>query len=322
VGRLKHHYVDKLDPPPEAAPPDLTAARVAETQYGVVTLTQLERCGLTRAMVARRVAVGRLRPLHRGVYAFGHAQLRREGRLLAAVFASGPGAVASHRSAADQWGIRPSARAGIDVTVPTRGGRVRRRGIDLHRVRRLNPADVTELDGIPITTVARTLVDLADMAPARIVERALEQSYVHRLLAPGALEDALSRSNGRRTGTLRRLIEEQRTSTITRNDLEERFLAICRSAGLPDPEVNAKLLGYEPDFLWRDRRLIVEADGFGTHSTKHAFEHDRRKDTDLFLAGFHVTRFTHDQITKAPKDTATRLTQLWNAAGRLGVGGR
>jgi very-short-patch-repair endonuclease len=76
------------------------------------------------------------------------------------------------------------------------------------------------------------------------------------------------------------------------------------------------LLGYEPDFLWRDRRLIVEADGFGPHSTKTAFEHDRRRDTDLFLAGFHVTRFTHDQVTKAPRDTAVRLTQLWNATTR------
>jgi very-short-patch-repair endonuclease len=111
---------------------------------------------------------------------------------------------------------------------------------------------------------------------------------------------------------VRRLIAEQRPSTITRSELEERFLAICRRADLPDPEVNARLLGYEVDFLWRDRRLIVEADGYGPHSTKRAFESDRRKDTDLSLEGYNVMRFTHDQITKAPRDTATRLTQLWH----------
>lgn len=222
----------------------------------------------------------------------------------------------SHRSATDRWDLVATARAEIDITVKTRGGRGRRPGIDLHCVRRLDPEDVTVLDGIPITTVARTLVDLGDVAPARIVERALERAYMLRLLAPGALEDALSRSNGRRTGTLRRLLEEQRPSTLTRNDLEECFLAICRSAGLPDPEVNAKLLGYEPDFLWRDRRLIVEADGFGPHSTKRAFEHDRRRDTDLLLAGFQVCRFTHDQITTTPGETAARLTQLWHATDR------
>jgi predicted transcriptional regulator of viral defense system len=232
-------------------PADKAIAAVAARQHGVVTLRQLEACGLGPGAIKHRVGAGRLQRLWRGVYAFGHSELRLEGRLLGAVLACGPRAVLSHRSAADRWGILASARWSIDVTVGTRSGRRRQCGIDLHCVRRLDQSDVTTLDGIPITTVARTLVDLCAIVPPRMVEKALEQSYVLQLVAPRTIEDALARAPGRKTAALRRLLaRETATPTLTRSELEEAFLALCRRGGLPDPEVNVQLHGYEVDFLW------------------------------------------------------------------------
>jgi very-short-patch-repair endonuclease len=297
----------------ESGGADLRAALVAARQSGVITASQLVGCGMGRNMISRRLADGRLRRLHRGVYAWGHDHLRPEGRLLAAVLACGSGAVLSHCCAAERWVLLQTARAAIDVTVEACGTRTKRRGIDLHIVRRLDPRDVTVHDGLPVTTVARTLVDLAATGPPRRAERALEQAYVRRLLAPGALEDALSRAKGRPTAVLRGLIEANRPSTITRNDLEEKMLAISRKAGLPDPEVNEPLHGYEPDFLWRDKRLVIESDGYGAHHTKRAFEHDRRRDIDLDLKGYKVRRFTHDQVMYEPEETGRRLRLLYDA---------
>ena len=107
--------------------------------------------------------------------------------------------------------------------------------------------------------------------------------------------------------------ERSGPSTITRSELEEAFLAIVRRVGLPDPEVNEPLHGYEADFLWRDKRLVIEADGYGPHHTKRAFEHDRRRDIDLALHGYNVRRFTHDQIIHTPAETGRRLRLLYDA---------
>jgi predicted transcriptional regulator of viral defense system len=226
--------------------------------------------------VEHRVVAGHLQRLWRGVYAFGHQELRREGRLIAAVFACGPGAALSYRSAAAHWEILQTSAEQVDVTVATRGTRAQRGGIRLHCSRRLDPEDVTERDGIRTTTVARTLVDLAAVVNDRQLEKALEQAYVLRLLAPGAVEDALERATGRKTRALRRLLAaERRTSTITRSELEERFLALVRLGDLPDPEVNARVHGYEVDFLWRARRRVIEVDGHAFHSTRQAATRDR-----------------------------------------------
>jgi len=296
-----------------AAPPDLALAEIAAGQFGVVTASQARACGLDRNGIQRRLAAGRLQRLWRGVYAFGHQELRPEGRVLAAVLACGEGAVLSHRSAAARWGLLATARERIDVTIATRGGRPRREGIDLRCVRRLDPRDVTELDGIPITTPARTLVDLDAVVPDRLVERALDQAYVLRLLAPGELEDTIQRAHGRKTRTLRRLIAaEGRGAAITRSDLEERFLALVRRGDLREPEVNVRVHGYEVDFLWRAERRVVELDGYAFHSVRGAFERDRRKDVDLELAGYRVTRLTYRQVTDEPEDTMKRVKRiLW-----------
>jgi very-short-patch-repair endonuclease len=290
-----------------AIPVDRRAAAVAARQFGVVTYRQLVGCGLSRDRVQHRVAAGQLQRLWRGVYAFGHQELKPQGRLLAAVFACGSGAVLSHRSAAAHWGLLQTAAARIDVSVPRGGGRTQRPGIRVHTSRRLDPEDVTEREGIPITTVARTLVDLCAVANDRQLEKALEQAYVLRLLAPGAIDDALARAGGRKTVALRRLLRaERRAATITRSELEERFLALVRRAGLPDPEVNARLYDYEVDFLWRAQRRVIEVDGHAYHSTRQAASRDRRKDDDLETAGYRVTRFTADQVLHDPSDTLAR----------------
>jgi very-short-patch-repair endonuclease len=293
---------------------DLEAAKVAAGQFGVITHAQLVSCGLSRGRIDQRVKAGYLQRLWRGVYSFGHQELTREGRLIAAVLACGPGAVLSHRSATHQWEMLLTAQTTIDVTVPTRAGRAKREGIRLHCVRRLDPADVTELKGIPITSPGRTLVDLNAVVPERLVERALEQAYILRLLRPGELEGAIERAPGRKTRALRRLIAaERRTSTITRSELEERFLALIRRGGLPDPEVNVRLHGYEVDFLWREHRRVIEVDGHAFHSTRQATTRDRRKDDDLEAAGYRVTRFTADQILHDPADTLARAKRVVTA---------
>ncbi len=287
---------------------------MAARQFGVVTLSQVQACGLDRGAIEHRLGSGRLQRLWRGVYAFGHKELTYQGRLTAAVLACGPGAFLSHRSAADHWGLLATSRVSIDVTVVTRGGRRQRPGITLHSARRLDPADLTVHKGIPTTTPARTLVDLCAVVPARLVERAYEQAQIQRLITFDAVVKTLERAPGRTTRPLRRLVAvERKTSTITRSVLEERFLALVRRGGLPEPEVNVRLHGYEVDFLWRAQRRVIEVDGHAYHSTRQATTRDRRKDNDLELAGFPVTRFTSDQVLHDPDDTLARTKRVLRA---------
>jgi very-short-patch-repair endonuclease len=306
VARETHDSPGKVEPPGL----DAVVADLAARQWGVVTLRQLEACGLTRGAIEHRLATRRLQRLWRGVYAFGHQELTRQGQLIAAVFACGRGAGLSHLTAAVEWEMLMREADALDITVPARSGRRRQPGIRLHCVRRLDPDDVTLNNGIPITTPARTLIDLSAVVSDRLVERALEQAQIRRLLPPGALEAALERSHGRKTRVLRALVAtERRVSTVTRSELEERFLALVRHAGLPDPEVNVRIGGYEVDFLWRVERRVIEVDGHAYHSTRQATTRDRRKDDDLEAAGFRVTRFTADQILHNPGDTLARTAR-------------
>ena len=289
---------------------DRAAAAVAASQHGVVSAAQLLECGLTRTQLKHRVASGHLQRLCRGVYAWGHSELRPEGQLIAAVLASGEGAVVGFRSAIAHWELLPTAPAVIDIVAPGRGTRAGRTGIRLHRARRLDADDVTTHRRVPITSVARTLVDFCATGSAREIERAYEQALIRRLVTLNAVVEALERARGRRTKVLRRIIAtERRTRTVTRSELEERFLALVRRGGLPQPEVNARLAGYEVDFLWREQRRIIEVDGYAYHSTRQSTTRDRRKDDDLEAAGYRVTRFTADQILHDPDDSLARATR-------------
>jgi hypothetical protein len=234
---------------------------------------------------------------------------------MAAVLACGPEAVLSHRSAAALHGLRADNRAKTDVTVP--GSSVRPRpGIEVHRSTTLTAADITTVDGIPCTTVARTLVDLGDDVDQQGVERAVGQAEVLGVFDGAAVESALARAGPRRgAGILRTVLEDFKEPNLTRRELERRFLALCRRASLPGPAVNAWItlpdgVAYEADFLWRTERLIAETDSRRFHSHRAAFEHDRLRDQRLTLAGFVVLRFTWRQITREPARVAATLAEV------------
>jgi hypothetical protein len=231
---------EEIDKPP----PDLAISLVAAGQEGLITTDQLIAARLDKSAINRRVRAGRLHRLYRGVYAVGHCNLSREARWLAAVFACGPGAVLSHRSAAACWGIRPQSRGPIEVTVPGTGGRSHRPGLRIHRSTCLKPSETTHADGIPLTTPSRTISDLRRILPADQLDAAIRRAEVLRLdigVQPGYEPD------------------------LTRSELELRVLRICRKHRLPMPEVNARVGPYWVDFLWRDRQLVIEVDGFRHH---------------------------------------------------------
>jgi hypothetical protein len=293
----------------ERIPPDVAVGEVAGGQWGVVSVGQLLAAGLTRAGVVRRVRAGRLHRVHRGVYAVGPLRgLRREGRWLAAVLACGEDAVLSHRSAAAHWELLGSAASLIDVTAPaTRHGLP---GIRLHRSRSLDARETTKHEGIPITKVPRTLLDLAATIQPHRLERALAQAQRLQLYDHRAIADVIARSNGHRgTGALTQAISRE-DPKWTRSELEAWFLTLVRDAGLPEPLVNFTLTApdhprVEVDFCWPTHHLIVETDGWETHRTRAAFEQDRRKDAALTADGWRVVRFTWHE----PRATIQRRLQ-------------
>jgi very-short-patch-repair endonuclease len=287
-------------------PVDSRVAVLAARQHGVITRAQLAALGLSDDAIRRRVCAGHLHRVHRSVYAVGHPRLTRHGRLLAAVVSYGDRAVASHRSAAVLWKLLPERGPRVDVTVPGGGGRGRRGAIIVHRSA-LPAGDVTVRDGIPVTTPVRTLVDLADVLPRRALERAMDEAAYLRLDLR-----ALRPVPGRRgAGQLRRVLAGHAAgSTRTRSELEELLLDLCRRAGLPEPELNQTIEGYEADFIWREARLIVETDGWAAHGTRAAFEWDRRRDAEHTAAGWRVVRITIRRLEEEPEAVAEQLLHL------------
>ena len=272
---------------------DLAVAEIAFVQDGVVSVAQLRAVGLGRGAVQHRVRCGRLHPWHRGVYVVGHRRVGPRGRLWAAVLACGGPyeAVISHRSAAAMWDLVPPPSR-IDV-IASNGSRSTP-AIRVHRTQTLSLTDVVrDEDGLPRTSVARTLRDLAATTATHRLERIAHRAEHLRILETAELAPHMpgARRLRRAMGTL-----VAGEPDVTRSELEERFLALVAEAGLPRPEVNARVLGSEVDFLWRDRRLIVETDGAATHLTARAFEEDRRRDVDLHAAGYRVLRFTWRQV--------------------------
>ena len=300
VGSLSEGMVRK-----ESPPLDVALAELAERQWGVVSLAKLRELGLGSRAVQQRASAGRLRRLYRGVYAVGHARIGREGRWLAAVFACGEGAVLSHASAAAHWELLATSAALINVTAPR--GRHAAPGIRLHRSRSLDVRDTDRHRGIPITSVPRTLLDLAATVKPHRLERALAQAERLRLYDNRAIEDAIARSNGHRgTGALKEAIARH-DPKWTRTDLEAWFLTMVREAGLPEPMVNASLTApdhprLDPDFCWPSHRAIVETDGWETHRTRAAFERDRARDAALIADGWRVIRLTGNE----PRETIER----------------
>ncbi|HEV2789931.1 MAG TPA: type IV toxin-antitoxin system AbiEi family antitoxin domain-containing protein [Solirubrobacterales bacterium] len=299
----------------ESGSVDRSLARLAARQHGVVALWQLADFGLSAKVVDKRVAAGRMHRIHQGVYAVGHPLLTMHGHRMAAVLACGSEAVLSHRSAAALWGIREDSRNRIDVTAPGRRGRIPA-GIDAHRHGSLRPADRTLVDGIPCTSVSRTLLDLAAVVTYRQLRYAVKQAEVERLFDLASVNELLARSKRRRgIARLRRAIaHHDPREQLTRRELEARFLALCRNAGLPSPQVNGHLvvegISMMPDFIWRDAGLIVEADSRKVHGTVTAFEEDRRRDQRLTAAGWTVIRCTWRQVLDEPHQLSRTIQSL------------
>jgi hypothetical protein len=230
---------------------------------------------------------------------------------MAAVLAAGPGAVLSHRSAAALWDLRPNARGRVDVTAPRQHLRP---GIEVHRAA-LAPDEITTQNGIPVTTVARTLIDLAAVLPHPRLERAAERAEALRLTNVVPLDALLERHRGHRgTAALREIVTGRMQPALTRSELEDRFLTFLDAYGLTRPEVNADLhldgRWFEADFLWRDQRFIVELDGHQTHGTRAAFERDRERDRVLQARGWRIVRITWRQLHDNPDAVAADLARL------------
>lgn len=266
---------------------------LAVRRHGVVTAADLAAAGLVRRAVSRRVAQGRLRRLHRGVFLVGPLEGPRT-REMAAVLAVGHDAAVSHRSAAALWEILPPTSEPVDVTV-TRGHPRDRRGIRVHRTRTLSRSLNA---GVPVTTPLRTLVDLAAASvDARELERAVEEAQVRRLVTRRDLE-----AQGNRFASA--LDHEP---SLTRSEAERRLLALIRAARLPPPRTNVRVAGYEVDFMWPEHGLVVEVDGFAFHSTRAAFERDRARDRALLAAGYVVLRITWRQLVREPELVVAEL---------------
>jgi Transcriptional regulator, AbiEi antitoxin/Protein of unknown function (DUF559) len=298
---------------PESGPRSLDGAiaALAARQHGVVTRSQLRDLGLSDRAISKRVAAGRLHRVHQGVFAVGHRRLPSFGAWSAAVLACGPGAALSHASAAALWDLRRSDAVYVDVTVP-RTGRRTRPGIRIHRPRRLPDSEVTTRRGSPLTTPARTILDLAaTLSPSRL-EHLLDRAEIQELTDYPSL-DAIARAHPGHHGAAK-LQRELRTNyagtNLTRSDLEILFKDVCARHGLPAPQINHRVAGKEVDFLFGDARLIVETDSWRYHKTRRAFEDDRVRDVLTLRAGYRTLRFTDRQLQRAPGAVAAAIAAV------------
>jgi len=283
---------------------DRRVAGIAANQWGVVSTSDLHRCGLSDNAIASRVRRGWLHPLHRGVYAVGHARLIAEGQFMAAVKACGKDAVLSHYAAGAHWGIVKWDDRYPEVTVPRQGTR-RHRGLRVHQSATI---EATIHKHIPITTPARTLVDLASVLPYKPLRRAVREAMAKRLVAPRQLVAAMQ-PHRRGTANLRRILATGYTPT--RSELEDAVLDLIVSGGLVVPDVNRPLTingrRVIPDFRWPQQRLVIEADGAEWHDFRVAREDDAERQAILEADGERVVRVTWDQAVRRQKQTLARL---------------
>ncbi|HKF81737.1 MAG TPA: type IV toxin-antitoxin system AbiEi family antitoxin domain-containing protein [Solirubrobacterales bacterium] len=285
-------------------------AELANRQHGVVSASQLTgKLGYSRSGIHRAVAAGRLHRLHRGVFAVGHTNISQQGRCLAAVFASGPGSLLSHVSAAWLWDLAKVSPLPASVTTPIH--RRLRPPIRLHEARFIADEDLASREGIPVTSVSRTLLDLAATVRFDWLEKLVERSEEKEVFDLRAVEDLLARTVGHHGHKrLRRAIALYKPTSFTRSGLEKRFLELVIQAGLPQPHTNYVEHGFELDCYWPEHRFVVELDVFETHGTRAAFERDRKRQEDLLLVGIAMTRVTGPRLEREPDEVIRRVARL------------
>jgi len=289
---------------------DKAAGDIADRGHGVAGRAELLAAGVSRDQIKRSLAAGRLRPMLPGVYAVGHAAVSREGWCRAALLACGDDSVLGHRTAAHLWSFRHGDLFPLSVIVPRNGGR-KQHAIAARRMR-LPRSDWMVLDGLRVTTPARTIADMAGELSPREMRRLVERAQDLKRFDPDRIEAVLER-NPRRRGCrplLHLIALLQPDADGTRSHLERLFLALIRRAGLPKPEVNVEIEGRQRDFVWRKQRLVVEVDGYAYHSSREAMRRDRRRDRHLTAALWRPARFTYEEVAFEPAATASELASL------------
>jgi very-short-patch-repair endonuclease len=282
----------------------------------VITRRQATTAGLSRREIERRVEAGWLVRLHEGVYAVGHTALTDKSHVIAAVYACGPGALAGYRSAGALWGVlrRPQR---IEVTAPR--GRKPKRGMTVHRSRLIHDEDRDLIDNIPVTSLARTLVDLADVLSEKRLAGAVHEAEVKRLFDLKPIERVLARLPGRKgRHKLTRVLSAYRdVQPFTRSRAERLVLQMCEDHGLPRPQTNTWIGAYEVDFYWPEAGLVLEFDQSAFHRTTKAFHEDRKRDRALAAEGIHVVRATERDDPSALAEELRTIIAL-----RTGLTGR
>lgn len=281
-------------------------ARIAGRQDNVIGREQLLSAGLGRGAIAHRVRTGAWQRLHNNVYLLGPAPPSLMARARAAALACGADAVVSHRSAAEMFALLPEIPGDVHVSVAGRNV-APRAGVRRHRITTFASGEVTKVHGIPVTSVARTISDLAATESAREVEQAFQEALYRKIVTPHAVDAVLEREP-RRAGApvIRALLRDPR---MTRSERERLLLKLIDQAQLPRPLTNVRLHGFLVDAYWPAQRLVVEFDGWGAHGHRHAFERDRKRDQVMVAEGLRVLRVTDRQLKHEPVAVVARIAQ-------------
>jgi very-short-patch-repair endonuclease len=288
----------------------------------MITRAQLIAVGFSQRSVDRRLARGALHRVFRGVFALGHPALQPLAAETAALLYAGDDCVLSHETAAAIWGLR---RIPEVVTMTMIGRHVREQsGLRIHCTLILDSRDVRLRHGFPVTAPARTLIDVAGREPTGVVERALNEARVLKLVTDPELHAAIERAPLRTgVGLLRKLLESERGPALTRSELERRLRTLVQQGQLPWPLFNAPLLGFVVDAVWPAAKLVLEVDGYQAHGHRAAFERDRLRDQRLVAHGYVVVRVTWRQLVEEPMAVLVRLAEaLTWARARLQLGER
>jgi hypothetical protein len=295
---------------PQGRTVDETIAWMATRAHGLVTHAKLLEAGVTRAQIRSRLRRGSLIAEYRGVYRAGHRAPTDESRYLAAVLACGDGAVLSGLAAAHLLGLVRGPVPAPEVTASTDR---RVRGVQVHRARRTDLDGAVKCRGVPVTSVAQTLVDIAGRLDGEALARACHEAGVRYGTTPADVATLLARRpNTPGAGALRRIMEGKTPVTLSR--LESRFLARLRAAGLPLPRTNRDAGGRRVDCRWPDHRLTIEIDSYRYHSSRYAWEQDRRREREAYFRGDDFRRYTYDDVFHSPRLMLRELRALLNPA--------
>ena len=295
---------------------DLAASRIAGAQKTLVTTEQLLACGMGEGAIGYRLAAGRLHVVFRGVYSIGCGELPPLARELAALLACGRGSFVSHESSIFVWGLRKSPPAEVEVSVVGRCV-ASRKGLRVHRIRAIDRKDLRHHEGLWVSSPARALLEIAATRPVSAVADAVTEGIAARVVSKREIEAMLKRNRGRRgAARLAAVLGNKDAMTITRSRAEKAFLKLIRDAHLPRPEVNQRLGRYEPDFMWREQRLIVEVDSYQFHGGPGGFDNDHEKDFVYREAGFDVVRPTRNQVVHEPARVLVSVVRALEHAPR------